>query len=401
MKKKRWLFFVIILIIIGSVVYFYEPNKKDDEKTTYTNEVDKKNENKIKSANLTLVGDLLFESPFYKAVENGYDKNTYFSLVKKYFEEDDLSIGNMEVVIGNANLKVSGDGFNFCAPEYIGTLVSSVDFEVLCTSNNHAYDRGIDGVFSTIDYFKNNSDIMTVGTYKNLKDRNDFRIKEINGIKFGFLAYTYGTNQKVSDDYKDLIGYYKDPFSKTLTNEAKQTLKNEISSLREKCDVLIVLMHWGIEFTFKPNSEQKEMAKFLNELGVDIIVGSHSHSIQPIEIIEKNNHQTLVYYSLGNFTSQDDDISRTKKGEETFDNAYQFGLLSTLKVVKDNDELKLENIVAKPVINYFDKNMSNFVLVPYEDYNEDYEKKHYRYSYGLTKDFIKNTYESVINKNFR
>ena len=97
-------------------------------------------------------------------------------------------------------------------------------------------------------------------------------------------------------------------------------------------------MHWGNEFTFTPNNEQKEMAKFLNELGVDIIVGSHSHNIQPIEVIGED-HKTLVYYSLGNFVSSDDDIARTKEGIETFDNAYQVGLLSTLNVIKENDNI--------------------------------------------------------------
>ena len=74
------------------------------------------------------------------------------------------------------------------------------------------------------------------------------------------------------------------------------------------------------------------MAIFLNELGVDIIVGSHSHNIEPIEIIG-DEHKTLVYYSLGNFLSSDDDIARTKEGVDTFDNAYQFGLLSKIEML--------------------------------------------------------------------
>ena len=82
-----------------------------------------------REAKLTFVGDFLFEAPFFTAVDNGYDRNSYFSLVKKYFEDDDLSVGNMEVVIGNDQMKVSGDNYNFCAPHYIGELVASLDMQ--------------------------------------------------------------------------------------------------------------------------------------------------------------------------------------------------------------------------------------------------------------------------------
>lgn len=178
-------------------------------------------------------------------------------------------------------------------------------------------------------------------------------------------------------------------------------LSKEVSSLKEKADVTIVMMHWGDEFTFSPNSEQKEIAAYLNELGVDIIYGSHSHSIEPIEIIG-DEKKTLVYYSLGNFVSNDDDIARTPKGEETFDNAYQIGLLSTLNVIMyENNNISFDSIKAKLLINYFDKTMNNWLLIPYEKYTEEYEKNHFRYDLGLTKEFIDNTYTSVINEKYR
>lgn len=356
--------------------------------------------NTKKQVKLTLVGDLLFEQPFYDAINKGDDKNEYFSLVKEYFVNDDLSIGNMEVVIGNDNLTSSGTGYNFCAPKYIGDLIGTIDFEVLGTANNHAYDRGNAGIHSTIDFFENNTDIITVGTYKNENDRNNLRVLNINDISFGFLAYTYGTNQKPKGNDANLIGYYKEPITRTFTTEYKNIVKEEVEKLKEVSDVVIVLMHWGTEFTYTPNKEQKEMALFLNELGVDIIVGSHSHNIQPIEIVG-DEHKTLVYYSLGNFVSHDDDIARTPVGVEEFDNAYQVGLLATLDVVMDNNKVNFENIATELTINYFDKDMRNFKLIPYKDYSEKYEKSHYRYNKGLTKKFISNIYEEVIDEEYR
>ena len=378
------LIFILIIILIP---FFKKENNninvnqsiKDDSKTT---------------AKLTLVGDFLFEQPFYDAISNGDDKEKYFNRVKNYFINDDLSIGNMEVVIGNENLDISGTGFSFCAPMWVGNLVNSLDLEVLSTANNHANDRGYAGIKSSLDFFAKNTSIMTVGTSRTIDERNNKHIKNINGIKFGFISYTYGTNKKLSEDNSYAVNIYR---MKDTLEINKELIKNDIDNIKDEVDVIIAIIHFGIEFTNDPNNEQIELANYLNSLGVDIIVGSHSHSIQPIEWIG-DEHKTLVYYSLGNFVSADDDISRTG---EKFDNAYQFGLLSTLNVTKENNKIIIDNIKTIPIINYFNQNMRNFELIPYSEYSEDYETTHYRYPYNFNKEFIKNMYEEVIDSNFR
>lgn len=349
-----------------------------------------------REAKLTFVGDFLFEAPFFTAVDNGYDQNSYFSLVKKYFEDDDLSVGNMEVVIGNDGMKVSGDNYNFCAPHYIGELVATLDIQVLSTANNHTFDRGIEGINSTLEFF-DSTDIVTVGTYRSQQDRETPRIVEKNGIKFGFLAYTLSTNQNIPTQYRNLVGLYRNPETRKVTDEYKSLIAKEMSALRPQVDVLIVMMHWGTEFTFEPNNEQKEMTKFLNEHGADIVYGSHSHSVQPVEIID-GERKTLVYYSLGNFASQDDDIARTPKGQETFDNAYQVGLLSQFKVKLDNGKMEFSDITNHLIINHLNYDMKKFALVPFEQYDEFYEKTHLRYNLGFNRDFINGLYD-VVNKN--
>ena len=351
-----------------------------------------------REAKLTFVGDFLFEAPFFTAVDNGYDRNSYFALVKKYFDDDDLSVGNMEVVIGNDGIKVSGDNYNFCAPRYIGDLVASLDMQVLSTANNHTFDRGIEGLNSTLDFF-DSTNIVTVGTYRSQQNRKTPRIVEKNGIKFGFLAYTLSTNQIVPQQYRNLVGLYRNPETRKVTDEYKTLIAKEMSALRPEVDVLIVMMHWGTEFTFEPNSEQKEMAIFLNEHGADIVYGSHSHSVQPVEFIG-NEHKTLVFYSLGNFASQDDDIARTPKGQETFDNAYQVGLLSQFKIKLDNGKVDFSDITNHLIVNHINYDMKKFVLVPFEQYDEFYEKTHYRYNLGFNREFVNGLYE-VVNKELK
>ena len=395
---KRILIPLIMLVIIGfisgSFLFLKDKEKvevKDDARPTIQEE-DKQ------MATLTFVGDLLFETNYYNAINSGEVEEQYFRLVKNYFFKDDLSIGNMEVVIGSEDMPVrGGDNYNFSAPIWVGDLVSSLDFEVLSTANNHAYDQGSAGIISTIDYYKNHTDILTVGTYKTREDTTKQHILEINGIRFGLIAYAMGTNVKMEKDKEYMVSLYKQSGSNSVTAEDKARMKEEIESLNRNVDVTILLMHWGSEYTFEPNATQKELAHFFNSLGVDIIVGNHSHNIQPIEWILGEN-KTLVYYSLGNFVSADEYIERTN---ETFNNAYQIGLLSSLVVTKENNHITIDNITTEPIINYYDKNLRNFTLVPYSLYDEEYETTHYRYNLGLSKEFITNTYEAVIPESFR
>ena len=348
------------------------------------------------SSELTLVGDFLYEEPYYEALKNGEDINLYFSRVKKYFSDDDLSIGNMEVVITDGTMELSGVGYSFCAPTFVGDQVIDLDMEVMSTANNHSNDRGLAGRVSTYNYFKNNSDIFPIGTYDESRDVTK-NIVEKNNISFGFLSYTYATNEVVDPSLRYSLGLYRDPDSGVITDEYLELIKNEVNTLRDKVDVLIVMVHWGDEFTFTPTSEQEFLANYFNELGVDIVIGNHSHCIQPIKWVH-GNHDTLVYYSLGNFVSADHIVDRTG---ETFTNAYQFGLLSKVSVNKVDGVVSIDNIRTEPIVDYYDTNLRNFILIPFSEYSNDYEVSHYLYSNNFNSNFIKNTYESVIDLEFR
>ena len=157
------------------------------------------------------------------------------------------------------------------------------------------------------------------------------------------------------------------------------------------------MMHWGNEFTFTPNNEQEYLANYLNSLGVDIIIGNHSHCMQPIKWI-KGEHNTLVYYSLGNFVSADHIVDRTG---ETFTNAYQLGLLSKIDIKMEQEKMTISNIKTEPIINYYNQNLRNFTLIPYNEYTEEQEKSHYLYNNNFNKKFIETTYNTVIDEEFR
>lgn len=397
--KRILLFISIICVVIIGIIFISkdvilkDDNNISDDKTT-TKAV--KQEEKIKEAKLTIVGDLLFEQPFYDANKD-IEKTNYFDLVKPYFENDDLTIANLEVPISDGKLKVSGVGYSFCAPQSVGKLLTNLDIEVFSTANNHSYDRGNDGISSTIDFFKDYNNITTVGTRKNMNDEV-VKYRSINGIKFSFISYTYGTNSKPSESERYKVNYFRNIDIKKADDETLNRIKNDVTTARNNSDVVIVMMHWGKEFTNDENEEQEILAKYLNNLGVDIIIGNHSHSIQPIKYVGDKD-KTLVYYSLGNFVSADHIVDRVG---EKFRNAYQFGLLSTLNIKLDsNDNVIIDDVKAKPIINYYDTDLKNFKLVPYELYTNDLESTHYLYNKNFTKDFVSNMYNNVVSENFR
>ena len=390
LKPKFKVGLVLIILIILFLILYKFPKKnnnvnKNNTTTTKVAEIDKK-------VNISLFGDILIEGPFYRSM-NKYDEgDIYFKKVNdKYFTKDDLSIGNMEVPISSED-KFLGDAYQFVSPPSIGNLIAKQSIEVLGTANNHAYDQYIDGINSTIDFFNDNN-ILTVGTVKNKEDRNTPKIIEKNGIKIGFAAYTLFTNIKPEQEDLWRICYYREPYSRTY-EEYKENMKKELTNLVNNSDVQIVLMHWGNEFTYNLTDDQKDMAKFLSDLGIDIVLGSHSHNIQPIEYVG----DTLVFYSMGNFASADAELDRS--GDE-FSNNYQIGLLANLDITYKDNKVNIANIKTEPIINYFNSNEEHYELIPLSDYTSEYETTHYRYNKGLNKEFINNTYNKLIDKQFR
>lgn len=301
----------------------------------------------------------------------------------------------MEVPIGGKELGISGTGYSFNAPNEIGKQVIDMGVDAVNLANNHANDVGLQGRINTLNFFKQ-ANILTTGVYNSKEERQNIPTKKINDITFSFLGYTYKTN-KLDYQNQDLIGYYRNLDTMKLDDKHKQIIKSEVEQAKQSSDVVIVSVHWGNEFTYNTNSEQQELAKYLNELGVDVIIGHHSHCIQPIEWLEYNNHKTLVVYSLGSFISADYQVTRATK---EFANAYNVSMILQMEFKKDDAHISIENINYIPVINYYDKNLENFKLVPLDKYNQELEVSHNRYHLGLTKEFVVNSFNNIIDQQF-
>ncbi len=232
-----------------------------------------------------------------KAVGNGtYNYDDCFQLIAPEVTAADYAVVNLEVPLGGPG---TYSGYPcFSAPDTYAVALQDAGFDLMLTANNHCLDksdRGVRRTLSTLDSLK----IDHIGTYHNRADRDTLVpfIKDIKGIKIGFLNYTYGTNGIEPRNGAEI----------SLIDREK--IKSEIKATRDAgAEILVVTMHWGIEYVLRENTTQQSLANFLIDQGVDLIIGGHPHVIQPMKVVHnaKENKDVLVVYSLGNLISNMD-----------------------------------------------------------------------------------------------
>ena len=322
--KKLKILIPVLLILIGG---FYILKNTD----LFSNYITIKYKNSIhdvvpkqvvteKKISLIMVGDALIHAAVYSDAKNNgsYDFKPMFSEVKDVFESSELRFYNQETILGGTSLGLSNYP-QFNSPQEVGDAFMNMGFNLVSLATNHTLDKGVSTGYKTItnsrEYWDKQANVIAAGSYTSNESRDAVVVKEVNGIKYGLLAYTTNTNGLKVPKGKE---YYVNVYDEDI-------VKKDIEKLRDKVDLLIVSMHWGVEYSHNVSSKQKEIAKYLSELGVDIIIGTHPHVVEPIEFI--NN--TLVVYSLGNFISAQIgvekltglvakvDITKTTKGNES------------------------------------------------------------------------------------
>lgn len=248
-------------------------------------------------ATLIFVGDAMqHQAQLDVAKEIGkdhYDYSDCFTLISPELLDSDYAVCNLEVPLGGGP---SYSGYPcFSAPDSYAEELRDAGFNLMVTANNHCLDRSDKAARRTL-LALDSLGIDHTGTFHDRAQRDSLvpLIKDINGFKIGFLNYTYGTNGILPKEGTEIALIEKDKMAK------------EIQKTKDKgAEIIIVAMHWGIEYVLLPNKIQKELADFLVDNGVDLVIGSHPHVIQPMELKhnDKYDKDYLVVYSLGNFIS--------------------------------------------------------------------------------------------------
>lgn len=245
-------------------------------------------EPQIKSLTLTMVGDALVHTPIYKSAYSGgkYDFSSMFEPLRSSLTRSDLLYYNQESILGGESLGLSGYPL-FNTPEEFGKNMIFLGFNIVSRANNHTLDKGEAGIFNSCNFWNKYPGVLTHGSACTKDEADHPRIMEANGIKYTMISFTMATNGLVSPN-----DYYVNIYSDAMALEYVERVRDDV-------DVLLVAMHWGDEYKSTPNAEQIRVSEYLASLGVDIIIGTHPHVIEPIRWIG----DTLVIYSLGNFIS--------------------------------------------------------------------------------------------------
>jgi len=295
-----------------------------DETTTYmiiVGAYPANSENQTARVQLTFTGDIMLHQAQANAAfctETGtFCFNSSFYAIRPFLQNADLTIGNLETVLAGKFMDFGfthgGSQFTECenalaryvgfplfsAPDEFGHALQTAGFDLLSTANNHSLDQGVEGLLRTLDFLEDIG-IGSFGMHRTQEERDTILVREVQGIRFAFLSYTFGTNgQPIPPDSR---GYLVNLINENL-------IRADIARAREVADFVIVMLHMGYEYELTVRPHIQDWAMMMLSAGADIVVAGHPHVVQPMDFVDivcsdtSETRKGFIAYCLGNFIS--------------------------------------------------------------------------------------------------
>ncbi len=261
--------------------------------------VQEKQEEKDTTFTMTAIGDIMCHNTQYLDAyvqeSDDYDFSYLFEDIYRYTKMSDITIGSLETSFAGKERGYSNYP-TFNSPDNLAYDLKKIGLDVISTAGNHCLDMGFSGLSRTIDIL-DDADISHLGTYQTQEDRDKILFKIVKGVKIAFINYTYGTNGIPVPTGQE--------YCVNLIN--KDLIKKDIENAKEQeADIIVACMHWGTEYKITANPEQEELADFLFQNGIDIILGNHPHVLEPMEkrtitLEDGTQKDGFIIYALGNF----------------------------------------------------------------------------------------------------
>lgn len=312
---------LFLIILLGSVVFYHvyqsiehksflqsmddssQPVASESASTPVTTSNEVVNETKTEETKttftMTAIGDVMCHNTqywnAYQKETDDYDFSYVFHDIQHYLENSDITIGSLETSFAGKERGYSNYP-TFNSPDALASALKEIGLDVVSTAGNHCLDMGFNGLSRTIDVL-DDLNISHLGTYQTAEDRDKILFHSVKGVKIAFINYTYGTNGIPVPSGKDFCVNFID----------KNLMKKDIECAKsQEADMIIACMHWGTEYRTTANLEQEELADFLFQNGVDIILGNHPHVLEPMEkrtvtLEDGTVKDGFVIYALGNF----------------------------------------------------------------------------------------------------
>lgn len=315
--------------------------EKDGAVPVMSDEVNVDTKGDFSSVTLLAVGDNLIHIQVVnsgKQPDGSYNYDHLYENLKEQISSADLAIINQETILGGDEFPYSGYP-NFNSPTELGDAVINAGFDVVLHATNHTMDMGLEGVMNTFEYWEQHPEITVLGINKTKEASDIIPIVEKNNIRIAMLNYTYGLNGKrVPEDMPYLVNALD-----------KKKMRSDIKKAKELADFVIVFPHWGTEYVYEANKDQLNLTKFFYELGVDLVIGTHPHVLEPVEWVKtEDDHSMLVYYSLGNFISYQREAPR------------MLGGIATITLTKDNTDTYISKADIIPIITHYENGPDDY-----------------------------------------
>lgn len=325
---------------------------KAEEKSNKKSDNEKDNKN-LKKTEITITcwGDYMNHiTQIRQAKATNYDFTDSFAVIKDIVGKSDLSIVNLETTIAKDESDMSGYP-EFATHENVIKAFKDTGFDVVSTANNHSYDRRLKGIDLTIDAIEKYG-LKRTGTFKENESTNPL-IVDVKGIKVGFFSYS----QMLNGYEKLMLNSGRDTAVNLINTEQ---IQKDVNYLKENhADIIMCYMHWGEEYSDYPSAYQKNTFKKLSDMGVDLVIGSHPHTIQKSDTIENDGKKSYCVYSMGNLVSDQ---------RESYGQYYgvEIGVYSDIKIEKIGDKTTIKSFENKPyyVDKYTDDVTTRYVVVP-------------------------------------
>jgi len=367
-KKLKIVFSVLICAIAALIVVIFYPMGEGIEKQP-VEEIPPKVSVKIRA-----VGDNLMHSPIFKScrTEDGFNFDSLYVNISPHIKDADIAAINQETIFVDAAEAFTGYP-SFGTPAEVGESIERAGFNLVTHATNHTYDRGYDALMHTVNFWKQYDNITVLGINETEEERQKITVWEKDGLKLALLNFTYGLNGYRLPSDK--------PYLVNIIDRGEGNLEL-LKKAEELADITVVFLHFGTEYTHTPTSGQKRDIEFLCQGGADVIIGGHPHVIQPVtRHVSENGNSAVVFYSLGNFVSN-------QSGAEKI-----LGGMADVTISKENGKTFVEHFEMLPTVTH--ASGGKYTAYMLSEYTDELAAKHSRCA-GLTVEKLQNLYDKVM-----
>lgn len=317
------------------------------------------------SAKLVAVGDNLMHRSCTLSAKNAdgtYDFTKHFANMADIFKAADLAVISQDTVLGGIELgATSTETGIFNTAVELADGMADAGINVVLAANNHIMDEGSAGLNTMMSYFSTKYPNITLLGVNNSREAKDEPVYvETNNIKIAMINYSYGSNQTADLDASPYL----------LNQYDEDWLSDILKQAREEADFIIAFPFWGEQNSMDYTQEQERQAQFLADNGVDLIIGSYPHIVEPVKwITAENGDRTLVYYSLGNFQSIQNTVENMLGGQ------------ANVTISKEEDGTHISDYSLDFVVTHYEQRESSeyydiVTTYPLADYTSDLAARH-------------------------